>query len=242
MPSPCGLELVESCVGCRRQRTGFFCNLPRHCLAAFEKIKFAYLLPKGSTLFVAGQMPGGVFLLCAGKVKLYVPADLGRARIIRIAGPGEVLGLHSCIASAPHEFTAETLQPCQIAAIRREDFLRWLHEDRDACWKTAQTLSRGCQMAYDILRGLVTRHSAREKLARLILDLAATGKPGRRGVRIKVSLTHQEIAQAMGMSRGTVWRKLTELRRHRIASMRRSTLVVRDLAALERLTRASAPR
>jgi CRP/FNR family transcriptional regulator len=235
MSSPYGLELVESCLGCKLPCGESFCALPQQSLAAFEKIKLANLLPKGSTLYVAGQKPAGVFLVCVGKVKLCTDGSNGRTMIVRIAGPGEVLGLHACVLGTAHEFTAETVQASQIVFVRVEDLLAFLKKDDQACWKAAQVLSRECQEAHKIIRGVGLAHSASEKLARLMLDISAIGQATRDGIRVDVALTHKEIAQAIGMSRETVWRKLNEFRKKGLAILEGSTLLIQNTAGLKRL-------
>ena len=182
MSSPYGLELVESCLGCKLPCGESFCALPQQSLAAFENIKLANLLPKGSTLYVAGQKPGGIYLVCVGKVKLCTNGGNGRTMIVRIAGPGEVLGLHACVLGTPHELTAETVQASQIVFVRVEDFLAFLKQDDQACWKAAQVLSRECQEAHKIIRGVGLAHSASEKLARLMLEISAIGQATRGGI------------------------------------------------------------
>lgn len=235
MSSPYGLELVESCLGCKLPRRKSFCGLVQQSLETFEKIKLAYLLPKGSTLYVAGQKPGGIYLVCAGKVKLCTKTSNGRTMIVRIAGPGEVLAMHSCLLGTPQEFTAETVQASQIVFVRVEDFLAFLKQDEQACWKAAQALSRECQEAHKMIRGVGLAHSASERLARLMLDIPAIGQATTDGIRVDLALTHKEIAQAIGMSRETVWRKLNEFRRKGLAILEGSTLLIQNRAGLKRL-------
>jgi CRP/FNR family cyclic AMP-dependent transcriptional regulator len=235
MSSPYGLELIESCLGCKLPCRKSFCSLPEASLAAFEKIKLATVLPKGSTLFVAGQKANGIHIVCIGKVKLCTNGSKTRTMIVRIAGPGELLGLHACVGGTPHELTAETVQPCQIVFVKAEDFLLFLKQDVNASWNAAQVLSRSCHDAYGIIRGFAVANTASEKLARLILQISSMGESIGNGVRVDVGLTHKEIAQAIGMSRETVWRKLCEFRKNGVAILEGSTLVVQDWAALKRL-------
>ena len=54
MNAPYGMELVESCLVCHMRNQSFFCALPPQALEAFEKIKYASALPRGSMLFVEG--------------------------------------------------------------------------------------------------------------------------------------------------------------------------------------------
>jgi len=233
--SPYGLELVENCLICKLRSDSFFCGLPRESLEAFERLKFTAAYPAGAVLFVEGQMPRGIYLLCKGRVKLSTTSADGKTLILKIAQPGEVLGLHATVSGTPYEITAESGQPCQLNFIKREDFLRFLQTHGDACLKAAQHLSRDCQSAYQQIRALGLSHSAPERLARLLLEWAAGEGAVDHGSRVKVALTHEEIAQIIGTSRETVTRTLADFRRKQIAVLKGSTLLIRNKLALERL-------
>jgi CRP/FNR family transcriptional regulator, cyclic AMP receptor protein len=168
-------------------------------------------------------------------VKLSTTSRDGKTLILRIARAGEVLGLHASVSGKPYELTAEALQPCQLDFIRRDDFLRFLQHHSDACLNAAQHLSKNCQSAYEMIRSLGLSHSVAEKLARLLLEWSSDGDVVKEGIRIKVSLTHEEIAQLIGTSRETVTRVLGEFRQKKLAQLRGSTLVILDRPALERM-------
>ena len=231
MGAPYGLELVENCLICKLRTDQFFCGLPKTSLEDFERIKFKAAYPAGAVLFVEGQNPRGIYMLCRGKVKLSTTSADGKTLILKIANPGEVLGLHATVSGTPYEITAETGQPCQLNFIKRDDFLRFLQQHGDACLKAAQHLSKDCQSAYQQIRSLGLSHSAPERLARLLLEWAQEERDG----RIKVALTHEEIAQIIGTSRETVTRTLADFRKKQIAVLKGSTLTIRNKGALERL-------
>jgi CRP/FNR family transcriptional regulator len=86
-----------------------------------------------------------------------------------------------------------------------------------------------------MIRSLGLSHSVSEKLARLLLEWASDGDETKDGIRIKISLTHEEIAQLIGTSRETVTRVLGEFRDREFAQLRGSTLLIRNKAALEKL-------
>ena len=50
----------------------------------------------------------------------------GKTLILKVAKPGELLGLHACVSGTAYEMSAETAQPCQVNFINRQDFLNWL--------------------------------------------------------------------------------------------------------------------
>ena len=236
MSTPYGLQITENCVICKLRHSGFFCDLPKQSVEDLDKIKYASAFPPGAVLFVEGQSPRGVYIICSGRVKLTTTSRDGKTLILRIAEAGEVLGLHGTVSKKPHDLTAETLQPCQLDFVKRDDFLKFLQSHPDACLHAAQHLSQDCQSAYEMIRSLGLSHSVSEKLARLLLEWASGGEQTKEGIRIKIALTHEEIAQLIGTSRETVTRVLGEFREKQFAQLRGSTLLIRNKVALEKLT------
>ena len=235
MSTPYGIQISENCLLCKLRDTGFFCNLPKLSLQELERVKYASAYPQGAVLFVEGQAPRGVYVICSGRVKLSTTSRDGKTLILRIAQAGEVLGLHATVSGKPYELTGETLHPCQLDFIRREDFLRFLQHHADACLNAAEHLSKNCQSGYEMIRSLGLSHSVSEKLARLLLEWSSDGDVTKEGIRIKVALTHEEIAQLIGTSRETVTRVLAEFREKQLAQLRGSTLMILNKPALERM-------
>lgn len=235
MSAPYGLQLTENCLICKLRDSGFFCDLPSGPLQDLEKIKYASAYPQGAVLFLEGQPARGAYIICSGRVKLSTTSRDGRTLILRIAQAGEVLGLHATVSGKPYELTAETLQPCQLDFLKRDDFLRFLQTHADACLHAAQHLSQNCQDAYEMIRSLGLSHSVAEKVARLLLEWASDGEPTKDGIRIKVSLTHEEMAQLVGTSRETVTRVLGEFREKNLANLHGSTLLIQNKVGLEKL-------
>ena len=235
MLSTYGLDIIESCFTCKLRADRIFCDLPTAALQSFESIKYASAYPKGAVLFVEGQAPRGIFVLCKGRVKLSICSTDGKTLILKIAEPGEVLGLSATVSGKPYELTAETIDPCQVNFVKRDDFLHFLEQHGDACLRAAQHLSQNCQSAYEMIRSLGLSHSVTEKMARLLLEWSEQGENTKDGVRIKIALTHEEIAQLVGTSRETVTRVLSDFRKQQIAQLRGSTLLIRNKPALEKL-------
>jgi CRP/FNR family transcriptional regulator, cyclic AMP receptor protein len=236
MISPYGMEIVESCLTCKLRADRIFCDLPPSALRSFEDIKYATSYPEGAVLFVEGQEPRGIFVLCKGSVKLSVSAPNGKTMIVKIAEPGEVLGLSATISGKPYEVTAETIDPCQVNFVKREDFLHFLKDDVEVCFKVAEQLSDKYHTVCNEVRSLGLSHSAAEKLAKLLLDWSAkNGEAAKQEARVKLRLTHEEIAQMIGTSRETVTRLFADLKKHQILQTKGSTLLIRNQAALRAL-------
>ncbi len=233
--SPYGLPLSESCLNCTLRKGGFFCSLPPASVSGLERIKHTNSFPAGAVVFLEGQAARGVYILCQGRAKLTTTSADGKTMILKIAQPGEVLGLHATISGQPYELTVEMLQPSQLTFIGRDDFLRFLKEHGEACLQAAQHLSRDCQSAYEVVRSIGLSHSAPAKLAKLLLQWTTGARAVNGILQIKVALTHEEIAQLIGSSRETVTRALSSLRKRGVLQLRGSSLIIRDLPALQAL-------
>jgi CRP/FNR family transcriptional regulator, cyclic AMP receptor protein len=158
-----GLNCVESCLNCHLRSRNFFCDLSGESLEAFNKIKHAAVFPEHSVVLVEGQSPWGIFILCQGRAKLSTTSREGKTLIIRIAEAGEVLGLHAVITGGPYELTVETMQPCQLDFVGRDDMLLFLKEHADASLHATQHLARDCSDSYGVVRTIGLSHSVSGK-------------------------------------------------------------------------------
>ena len=235
MRAPYGLEIIESCLTCPVREERLFCDLSPKALQGLEVISAAATYPKGAVLFVEGQEPRGVFVLCNGRVKLSTGSADGRSLILRIADAGEIIGLPGTLSNKSYEATAEAIEPLQANFIPREAFLEFLRVHGEAALRVAEMLSEICHATYQEVRYLGLSGSAAEKLARFLLDWATGQKHNGTEVRGTLTITHEEIAATIGTSRETVTRMFADFKRKELLEVHGSTLVIKDLPGLRKL-------
>jgi len=233
--SPYGLQIIDNCVACPHREARLFCNLPPEALQRLAEITSSATYPKGASLFVEGQPARGVFILCAGHVKLSTSSADGRTLILRISDPGELLGLPATISGRAYEVTADVVEPTQANFISQTDFLNFLKEFGEAALRVAQELSDSYQTAFAEMRTIGLSHSAREKLARFILDWGSNHSSENGTVKFNLTLTHEEIAQMIGSSRETVTRILGDFKKNNLLQVKGSSVTLKDKPGLERL-------
>jgi CRP/FNR family transcriptional regulator len=235
MKTPYNVDTQSNCSDCTFRAERQFCNMAAPAVKALDTMKFMAVYPKGSVLFVEGEQPRGVFIICSGRVKLTTSSSEGKTLIVKIAEAGEVLGLSGTILATAFEVSAETLEPSQINFIRREDFVGFLNAYPEACMHTAEQLSEKYHSAQREIRSLGLSQSTSEKLARLFLDWCnRSGEKTPKGIRLKVLLTHEEIAQMIGTTRETVTRLLSDFKRRKMIEVKGSSIFVQT-ATLEAL-------
>jgi CRP/FNR family transcriptional regulator, cyclic AMP receptor protein len=232
-PTPYNLDVHNSCIDCSVRAERMFCDMSAQSVAALDAIKFTAIYPKGSLLFVEGEEPRGIFILCSGRVKLTTSSTEGKTLIVKVSEAGEVLGASASILGKPYEVTAETLEPSQANFIKREDFLKFLRTDVEACMHTAEQLSEKYQSAQREIRSLGLSQTTSEKLAKLLLGWAARGEETPKGTRVTVLLTHEEIAQMIGTTRETVTRIMSDFKKKKLIEVKGSNIFLLSRTSLE---------
>jgi CRP/FNR family transcriptional regulator len=191
---------------------------------------------KGAVILLEGQPAAGVFLLRGGTAKESMVSSTGRIAIIRMVGPGVILGLAAVLTGSPHESTVETLEPCHADFLGKTLFLDLLKTSSHLGKTVAGQLNRDCKAAYASVRCLGLSGSVSGRLARLILHwaeypMANEDKNGAK-IRIRVILTREEIGQSMGTTRETASRILGEFQEKRWITMKGSVWTITNQGAI----------
>ena len=231
MRSPYGLNILDDCVACPVREEHLFCNLSLPALQKLNEIKSTAIYPKSAILFIEGQRPRGVFVLCAGKVKLSTSSSEGKTIITKISESGDVLGLNATISDRPYEVTAEMVEPGQANFIARDALLQFLRDNGEVAVRVAEQLSRNYYTAYEEIRTLGLTSSPGEKFAKLLLSWEA----GKKNDQIRLTLTHEEIAEMIGTTRETVSRLFSDFKKKQLVQLKGSSLTIRNKPALEKM-------
>lgn len=235
MRAPYGLNILDNCLACPVREEHLFCNLPPLALQRLNEIKSTAVYPSGAVLFIEGQQPRGVFVLCTGKVKLSTSSSEGKTVITKISDAGDVLGLNATISNHSYEVTAEMIEPGQANFIPRDALLRFLREHGEVALRVAQQLSSNYYTAYEEIRMLGLTSSPGEKFAKLLLSWYPEKEQANGQAQIKLTLTHEEIAEMIGTTRETVSRLFSEFKKKRLLEAKGSTLILRSKLALQKM-------
>jgi CRP/FNR family cyclic AMP-dependent transcriptional regulator len=233
MRSPYGFELYESCRSCKFRRNGFFCQLSPDQMKDFDAMKHVAAYPADAILIMEQQRSRGIYILCEGQVKLSFSSSAGKTLVLRIAKPGEVLGLLSVLSGNPYEVTAETLRPCQVAFVSSNDFQQILRKHPAVFQLLASHLGWEYKAACEQLYAVGLGASICERVAKFLLNWSVEGEAPGNGNRFTLPLTPEEIAECIGTTRESVTRTMAEFRSRGLIENHGSTFVIVDRAALQ---------
>jgi CRP/FNR family transcriptional regulator len=235
MRAPYGLNILDNCLTCPVRAEHLFCNLSPQAGQRLNEVKSTAIYPKGAMLFIEGQQPRGVFVLCTGRVKLSTSSREGKTIITKISDAGDVLGLNAVISNRPYEVTAEMMEPGQANFIPRDSLMHMLKDHPEISDRISQQLSRNYFSAYEEVRTLGLAASPSEKFAKLLLSWTSKTMQSDGSSQVKLTLTHEEIAEIIGTTRETVSRLFSEFKKKQLMQLKGATLVIRSRAALEKI-------
>lgn len=226
MQTSAPIRPMQDCSHCEHRSLRMFCNLDEAALADFNSIGLQTRFQRGTTLFTEDTPSEGVFVICSGQVKLSSTSRDGRTLILKIAMPGDVLGLGAVISGSKYEVTAETIEPTQVNRIRREDFLAFLDRHGQGSLHAARVLSEEYKSAFFDARRLALSGSAAGRLAGVLLGWGRAASCQGGEMRFTMALTHEELGNLAGISRETVTRLLGRFRKEKLIQVNGSSVLL----------------
>jgi CRP/FNR family transcriptional regulator len=178
-------------------------------------------------LYVEGQQPRNLFILCAGRAKLASTGRDGKAVTLREVRPGEVMGLSCVVATRPYQTSAFTLEPSELSTVPAAAFMDFLRRHNDAALRVAEHLSMELHAAWTQTRMLALAPNARAKMAQLLLLWGdRQGQPTPEGPRFALNMTREAMGEALGSTRETVSRLLADFQRRKLIRVNGSSVVL----------------
>jgi CRP/FNR family transcriptional regulator len=230
-------QLPVGCAACANRRPGWFCSLGSSVLADLELATSTITLPAQAALFNLGDDARCLFLICSGYLKLTAGRVNDRQMIVRIAGPGSVLGLYAVLSHGVYEVSAESLTTAQLRPVERDRFLGFLRTHKEAQMRAVQCICQEYRFALQDACRIALSETVAARLGRLLLELShQIGESVNDGAyRFPLLLTHEEMASMTCTTRETVTRTLSQFRKEGWISIEDSLITVHQPERLQSL-------
>ncbi len=203
------------CAACANRRPGWFCSLGSAVLADLELATSTVSLPSQAPLFTEGEEARCLYVICSGFLKLTVGRLHDRQMIVRVAGPGSLLGLYAILSHGVYEVSAHTLTAAQLRPVERDRFLAFLRIHKEAQLRAVQCICQEYRFALQDACRISLAETVAGRLGRLLLELGHQIGEQIDGVefRFPLLLTHEEMASMACTTRETVTRTLGQFRK-----------------------------
>lgn len=184
---------------------------------------------KGEIIFHVGDEGGYLYLLCKGRVRIYLVSDSGREATVRIYRPSSAFGEIAVLDGAPRSATAAALDDVETLVLHRDEFLRLLQDNFDLVRQVFAVLTERLRYTTFYSEQLAFL-SGPGRVAATLLQLASVDPLVQEPSRLE--LTQQELADFTNTTREWVNRILGDFEDQRLISLQRGAVVVLDRQGL----------
>jgi len=162
--------------------------------------------PKNTVFITEGDSSDSVFVVLAGRVKVFLSDTEGHEMILDTQGPGEYVG-EMALDGKPRSASVMTLEPTAFSVVARDPIREAIRHDPDFALEMISKIIDRARLATNSVKDLALL-DVYGRVARLLLNMAVE-QDGK--LAIPEKLTQQEIAERVGASRDMVSRIFRDL-------------------------------
>jgi CRP/FNR family cyclic AMP-dependent transcriptional regulator len=180
--------------------------LPEALLAKIAQRAPSRTFLRNAIIVTEGDESDTLYVLLAGRAKVYVADDDGHEVQLNQLGPGEYFG-DVTLDGGPRSASVMALEPCRCAVVKREEMARFISEYPEFAVHVTRKLAHRVRALTASVRDLALM-DVYGRVARLLLDIAqeVDGQ-----LVIGEKLTQKDIAQRVGASREMISRIFSDL-------------------------------
>jgi CRP-like cAMP-binding protein len=180
------------------------------------------LIKKGRPLFYQGEIPRSVLYVQTGVVKLYNISSNGEEKIVGYEGHDALLPSEWLFKRSPVSlYYCDTFVDCEVCSIPRDELVEFINSHKDLALTLLDrfiTMYIGATMHLHALEQLRSGDKLLHILQYLVLRFGK--EAGKNRYQIPLRLTHQEIANLVGLTRETVSTEIGKLKKSGILTMK----------------------
>lgn len=195
----------------------------------------------GTRIFTKSETAEHMFVVMAGRVKIYSGSDGKKRKTFAYLGPGDFFGEMAVLDDAVRSASAEAVASSRLLIVHKNDFRRLLLNDSRLTFNLLKTVSARLRRADEEIENLLFRNVL-GRVSKALFDLGRKdGRPFRSGILLRSIYTHQELADLVGTTREPLSRALAMLRRaDLVETTPERQILLRDPKKLEAIIRCGA--
>jgi len=225
----------DRCAVCKSRSTGLICGLSPRTRERLEQDRATHLFRRGQTIFHAGTPAHALYVVRSGRVKVFRTWRGGEEQVLRMLGPGEILGYRPLLANEPYHASALAVEDSGICIIPAATVRELLRDEPRFALELMAKLARELRTAEELMMDLLHR-PVRQRAARLLLILLKDNR-GAADPAILQShhLRRQDMARMIGTTPETFSRVLRGFAQRGIVALARDRICIRDHTLLHKV-------
>ena len=221
------------------RKTSLFANLTEAEMRALASRITRKRFHKDELLFAEGDPCTGLFLVAAGKVRIFKLSPSGREQILAVEGPGSSFAELPVFDGGNYPAAASALEDTEVLFVSRKDFQNFCREHPDVALQVIAVVGSRLRRLVGIIEEL-SFSTVRQRLVALLIRLAqASAVRSQEGIHIELTKSHQDLAAELGTVRELISRNLSRLQAEGFLDIEGRKIVVKDLPGLRQEQTAS---
>ncbi len=193
-------------------------------LRAFTR---TYSLQRKQVVYSVGDPPDAIYLIESGQIKVVQLSADGEEKIIGLYQKRDLFGEVCICEKAKRNDQAIAIVPATVSSFGVKVVLELVAQKPELALKLLMVFCARLVECHEESNSLAF-DEVRERLVKELLRLSRSPGSQREsgGVRLAVSLTHQELAQLVNTTRETTTAIMNEFRRHELVDYGRGEILV----------------
>ena len=186
----------------------------------------------GELLFSEGEPCRGLYIIAAGRVRIFKSSASGREQVLAVNGPGEAVAELPVFDGGNYPASVLALEATEIAFIAQQEFRGFCLEHPEVALKMLAAVGARLRRLVGIIEEL-SFTTVRQRLVAVLLKLAeGSGRKTARGLLVELPGTHLELAHQLGTVRELISRNLQRLQAEGLLEVDARQALVRDVEGL----------
>lgn len=219
------------------QQFPIFKDLNDEELRKLKSITFTRHYGKRSNVFVQGQARDGIYLIKRGVIKIYKVNEDGAEQVIFYLHEGDLFPHAGFFEDTPYPATAEVVEEAELFFIPTGEFEQLLLAHPTIAIAVMKNMSQKIEQLQRKVQEFIAMDVNRRLISILIRLVEEHGElienDHKKTIRLRLPITHQDIANMAGTSRETVNRLFNQLKKQEILRMNRREMIIDQFDALK---------
>lgn len=190
-------------------------------------------LAAGETLFVQGEACHNFYMVQSGMIKVYRISPEGEERILELIRPPQIFAEAAMFMGGRYPVHAAALEPSRLFAFDSANFIAQMRANVELCFRLMAGMSRRMHSLINEIDQLAL-HSGTQRLIQYLLEQLPQGTGTSPVIRLMVAKS--VLASRLSIQPETFSRILARLRSEGLIEVHDETVLLKDVAALRRLS------
>jgi CRP/FNR family transcriptional regulator len=191
--------------------TQLFSTLENAEITAFAERTVVRRFPAGELLFSEGQPCERLYVVAAGRIRVFKTSSAGREQVLTIEGPGNSIAELPVFDGGPYPASAAAIEESQLLFVSRNDFRTCCLQHPEVSLKVLQIVGARLRRLVGIIEELSFTTLRHRLITWLLREAQAQGRKTAEGTVLELRISHQEIAAHIGTVRELVSRIMARL-------------------------------